>query len=164
MEGQAARMKIDLLLAIQLNRYDEAYALAQQILKARPDDELIKKFSGFLQEHRAESTYSSHLVKEMDDDEVEVTPAQIECRDSEGSDWESDCDSSFSISEESNSEDDEPDHIVEKLSSPHKTPQKPTHECRSMKASPARNPSTSSIPQLPKILQPTKSSIIKKPI
>jgi hypothetical protein len=26
------RLKIDLLLAIQLNKYDEAYALAQQIL------------------------------------------------------------------------------------------------------------------------------------
>lgn len=46
-------MKIDLLLAIQLNRYEEAYSLAQQILKVRPEDELIKKFSGFLQQHRA---------------------------------------------------------------------------------------------------------------
>jgi hypothetical protein len=32
METQANRLKIDLLLAIQMNKYDEAYALAQKIL------------------------------------------------------------------------------------------------------------------------------------
>lgn len=56
MEGQAANMKIDLLLAIQLNHYDQAYALAQQILQLRPQDELIRKFYRFLEQHRTEST------------------------------------------------------------------------------------------------------------
>jgi hypothetical protein len=40
-----------------------------------------------------------------------------------------------------------------------------THECKSLKSSPVRNPSVGSIKKLqPKMLQPARSSLIKKPI
>lgn len=98
---------------------------------------------------------------------MEVLPAQVECTDSAGSDWQTEGDESFSISAESGSEDEDeiPERIVVERSLSRSPPQRPLNEHRSFKASPVRNPSVGTIKRLqPKILQPTKSSIIKKPI
>lgn len=56
MESDVTTLKMNLLLSIQLNKYDEAGAFAQKILAVAPDDPLINKFSNFLQKHKSDST------------------------------------------------------------------------------------------------------------
>jgi hypothetical protein len=53
MESAVTALKIDLLLNIQLNKYDESSALAEKIIAMSPNDALILKFANFLRIHKA---------------------------------------------------------------------------------------------------------------
>jgi hypothetical protein len=52
MASNLAKLKIDFLLCIQINEYEKALKIADEILRINKNDQLIKKFWDFLSKHK----------------------------------------------------------------------------------------------------------------
>lgn len=87
----------------------------------------------------------------------------MECCDEDGSEWESDCGSDFSISD-SDKEEEEEDETIEKVET--KKQECPKVKQPNIVASPKKVPNTGQVkkPEQPKTVQATKPAISKKPV